>query len=95
MLICPVIAFFSAAGIYFIIQCIKRALLREIHVSDKLRVDTLVSVCGEASELEMLLKKLESQNRTGKIYLRICNADAKVLQIAEKLAQSNHIEIIN
>ena len=95
MLIYPVIAFFSAAGIYFVFQCIKRALLREVHASDKLRVDTLVSVCGEAPELEMLLKKLKSKDGSGKIYLRICNADSQALLMAEKLARKNHIEIIN
>ena len=95
MLIWAIIAFFSAAGIYFVIQCIKQMLYRKIHVSDKLRVDTLVSVYGEAPELEMLLKRLEVWEGSGEIYLRLCIKDAETKLWAEKLAAIKHIEIIN
>ena len=95
MLICAIIAFFSAAGIYFIFQCIKKALFSKIPTSAKLSVDTLVSVYGDAPELEMLLKRLKSREGSGKIYLRISSADGEIMAMAEKLAQSNHIEIIN
>ncbi len=95
MLICAIIAFFSAAGIYFIFQCIKRALFRKITFSDKLRVDTLVSVYGDVPELELLLKRLKSKGECGRIYLRLCLKDAEIKLWAEKLAAINHIEIIN
>ncbi len=95
MLICVIIAFFSSAGIYFIFQCIKHALFRKITFSDKLRVDTLVSVHGDVSELEFLLKRLKSKGESGRIYLRLCLTDAETTLMAEKLAEKNHIEIIN
>ena len=95
MLIWAIIAFFSAAGIYFVIKCIKQMLYRIIHVSDKLRVDTLVSVYGEAPELEILLKRLKVREGSGEIYLRLCIKDAETKMWAEKLAAIKHIEIIN
>ena len=95
VLLWAIIAFFAAAGIYFVLQCIKQALLRKIQLSNKLRVDTLVSVYGEAPELEMLLKNLRAREGCGNIYLRICSDDGKTKPEAEKLAAIKHIEIIN
>ncbi|MBE7017084.1 MAG: hypothetical protein E7420_02835 [Ruminococcaceae bacterium] len=95
MLLSAIIAFFSAAGIYFIFQCVKQALLRRIAISNNLRVDTIVSVCGEAPELEMLVRRLKSCEECGEIYLRSCGADKETALLAEKLAHKGLIKIID
>ena len=95
MLLSSIIAFFSAAGIYFIFRCIKHFLLRRISASDGVRVDTLVSVSGEVKGLEMLVKSLKSCEDGGEIYLRCLDADEQALQIAEKLARKGLVKIIN
>ncbi len=95
MLISAIIAFFCAAGIYFIFRCIKQALLKRINASDNLSIDTLISVCGEASELEMYVRRLKSREDCGEIYLRFCEADSQTLQIADKLARKGLVKIIN
>lgn len=94
MLLSVIIAFFSAAGIYFVLHCIKQALLSCVYASDNLRVDTLITVSGEAPELEMLVKKLKSREDGGDIYLLSRGCDEETALLAVKLAHKGHIKII-
>lgn len=95
MLLSAIIGFFSAAGIYFIFQIIKQVLLKRIETSGCLRVNTLISVSGEARELEMLVKKLKNREAGGEIYLRCPDADEETALLAEKMAREGLVKIIN
>lgn len=62
--------------------------------SDKLRIDTFVSVCGNAPELEIAVKKLKLRGESGEIYLRLVDANEETLLLAEKLARRGDVKII-
>ena len=95
MLLSFIIAFFSAAGIYFVFHSIKQVLLKRLNTSEGIRVDTLVSVSGEAKGLEMLVRRLNSREAGGEIYLRCLDADEETALMAEKLAREGLVKIIN
>lgn len=94
-----VIAFFVACALYFLMQRLKAWLYKAASGSGNIRFCTVLSVHGSAPELEYRVKSLEYLRESGKIdgdiILRDCGMDGDTAVLAERMAESGRVKLIN
>lgn len=99
MILDCMIAFVAAGALYFIMQRLKSWLYKAASGGGNVRLSTVLSVHGAAPELEYRVKSLENLRESGRIdgdiILRDCGMDPETAAIAEKLAETGRVKLIN
>ena len=98
MLFEAIVGLFAAMGIFFLLQSIKSYIYSPVPTGENIRLETIICVGGDATNLEQTAKSLRqlygSAEVKAEIIIKDCGMDTETARRAEKLAAQKGIKII-